>query len=98
MFHWLKRLFPGGHSMPRACASCQKPLRPFGAPGGMWSGTLGEMLSMPKIEADNGFVCEACGKAVCPVCSGKKAGTLGVREFVCTHCGHRPLKTIYRQT
>jgi DNA-directed RNA polymerase subunit RPC12/RpoP len=82
--------------MAANCAHCSKTLRPFPVSGGPWSGTLGQLNSMPKIEADNGFVCEGCGKTICPVCAGKRASELGVREFVCTECGHRPLKKIYR--
>lgn len=78
------------------CASCGKTLRAFPVPGGPWSGTLGQMSSMPKIEADHGFVCEGCAKTICPVCAGKKASALGVRQFVCPECGHMPMKTIYR--
>ncbi len=78
------------------CATCQKTLRPFPLPSGMMVTTLGAMSSMPRIDADNGFRCEGCGKIICPVCSGKRASAMGMREFVCTECGHRPLKTIYR--
>lgn len=74
------------------CISCGTTVEPFPVASGMWSGTLG---NIPKIEAYHAFVCESCGAHVCPVCSGKKATALGVREFVCTQCGHRPMKTIY---
>ena len=82
--------------MTKNCAQCGKKLKPFPVSGGMWSGTLGELASRPQIEADHGFVCEKCEKTICPVCAGKRASELGVREFVCTECGHHPLKTIYR--
>ena len=82
--------------MAENCAHCGKQLRPFPVRGGMWSSTLGQLASMPKIEADHGFVCEGCGKTICPVCAGNRASELGVREFVCTECGHRPMKKIYR--
>lgn len=77
------------------CACCSKSIRPFPVPPGPWTGTVNE-LSKLKIESDHGFVCDACNAVVCPVCSGKKASELGVREFVCSQCGAKPLKTIYR--
>jgi hypothetical protein len=77
------------------CACCSKTVRPFAVPPGPWSGTVEEFMNM-KIEPDHAFVCDTCRAVVCPVCSGKKATGLGVREFVCTQCGARPLKTIYR--
>jgi len=79
------------------CASCSKSLRPFQVPSGMYATTVSDLLKMPKIEPDNGFKCEGCGGVICPVCSGKKASAIGIREFVCTECGHRPLRTIYRR-
>lgn len=82
--------------MPQNCDHCGQQLRPFPVRGGMWSGTLEQLASMPKIEADHGFVCEGCGKTICPVCAGKRASELGVREFVCPGCGHRPMRTIFR--
>jgi len=89
----LSKLFGGSG---RKCATCGKSVRPLGGRGGMWSGTAAQLLSMPKIEADNAFVCDKCGATICPVCSGNKASDMGIREFVCTQCGHRPIKTIYR--
>lgn len=80
------------------CASCHKSLKPFSSPGGMWAGTISDLTNLPKIEPDSGFVCEGCSQTICPVCSGKKAGELGIREFVCTECGYKPLKTVYRAT
>lgn len=82
--------------MPALCATCGKMVKAFPVPGGPWSGTLGQLSSMSKIEADHAFVCEECGQAVCPVCAGKKASAMGVRQFVCPECGHMPMKTIYR--
>jgi rubrerythrin len=81
----------------KTCAACGKLLRPFPVAKGSFAGTVGSAMNLPKIEADHGFVCEQCQSTVCPVCSGKKAGQLGVRAFVCTQCGHQPLKTIYRE-
>lgn len=78
-----------------SCASCSKALRPFAVASGSWSGTVEELGQM-KIEPDHGFVCDSCRAVICPVCSGKKASELGVREFVCTQCGTKPLRTIYR--
>ncbi|MBN2031248.1 hypothetical protein JW824_13520 [bacterium] len=78
------------------CACCSKNLRRFPISGGPWSETIGELSSMPRIEADHGFVCDECGSVICPVCAGKKASEMGVRQFVCTECGYMPLKTIYR--
>ncbi len=78
-----------------ACASCGIPLRRFPTVPGPWTGTLDEFAQL-KIEPDHGFVCESCGAIVCPVCSGKKSGELGVRQFVCTRCGARPLHIIFR--
>ena len=78
------------------CANCGKNVTPFPGPGGMWSGTVGELASMPQIESHHAFVCEDCHSTICPVCLGKKASELGVRMFVCTQCGHKPVKTIYR--
>lgn len=82
--------------MGKICACCSKKLRPFPVPGGQWSGTIGELASLPKIEENNGFVCENCGSLICPVCAGKKASELRVRQFVCTECGFMPLRTLYR--
>lgn len=78
------------------CVACQKPLRPFSIASGMWSGTLSDQRSMPRIEPDNGFECDSCGHTICPICSGRKASELGIRAFVCTYCGYSPLATIYR--
>lgn len=80
----------------RRCASCGKSVRPFAMAGGAWSGTLAEAMALPSIEPDHAYICEKCGVAVCPVCSGRRASQLGVRAFVCTSCGHMPLGTIYR--
>jgi DNA-directed RNA polymerase subunit RPC12/RpoP len=75
-----------------ACSSCGKQLRPYAPPGG-----FGAALDLnPKIEQDHGFRCERCQKMVCPVCSGQRAGQLGLRDFVCTSCGHTPLRTLHR--
>jgi hypothetical protein len=85
------RIFGRRHGTNCACSSCGKQLRPF-AQGGRG----GDGLSLPKIEHDHGFCCERCHKIVCPVCSGQRAGQLGLREFVCTACGHTPLRTLHR--
>lgn len=77
------------------CAQCSKPLRSFPHPGGTWTGTVAEFAQM-KLEPDRGLVCPKCRAVVCPECSGQKATELQVREFVCTACGARPLKEIYR--
>jgi hypothetical protein len=79
------------------CASCSRSIQPFSTPPGMWSGTVEELMKL-KIEPDHGLVCAVCDAVVCPVCSGKKASELGAQQFVCTQCGARPLKTIYRGT
>lgn len=81
----------------RTCAACGKSVRPLGGRGGTWSGSAAQLLSMPKIEPDNAFVCEKCGATIRPVCSGNKASNMGIREFVCTQCGYHPVKRIYRQ-
>jgi len=80
----------------RRCHQCGRVVQPFSMGGGMWSGTTGDLLSMPKIEAHHGFVCDGCGAVSCPVCSGRLATERGRREFVCTACGHAPITTIYR--
>lgn len=80
----------------RKCAACGKLVRPLGGRGGMRFGAAAQLLAIPKIEEDNAFICEKCGATICPVCSGNKASTLGVSEFVCTQCGHRPIKAIFR--
>ena len=79
-----------GHATQHTCTSCGKLLRPFDQRGGVPG--LGE--SLPKIEHDNGFTCERCHQTVCPACSGQRAGQLGLRDFVCTSCGHTPLRTL----
>ena len=80
-----------------ACASCGQRVRPYAGPrGGAWSGTADQLASLPKIEPDNAFLCEQCGAMICPICAGRKASELGVRTFVCTKCGHTPVKTIFR--
>jgi len=84
-----QNLFGGGSR----CNACHKKIRRFSVPGGRWSGTIDQL---PRIEPDHAFVCEKCGAKVCPVCSGKRAGELGMKALVCTECGHSPLKTIYR--
>lgn len=81
----------------QTCISCKKPVRPFkGARGGRWSGTAEQFMALPKIEADNAFVCEQCNAIICPVCLGAKTSALGSTEFVCVQCGHKPVKTIFR--
>jgi len=86
-------LFSRVFSKSARCACCGKTVHPFSTPAGAWSGRLG---SMPQIEADNAFVCEACGAIICPVCSGNKASRMGVWMFVCTQCGHKPVEKIFR--
>ena len=81
-----------GGSTSCSCSACGKALRPYAAQAG-----FGAVLdSAPKIEPDHGFCCERCHKIVCPVCSGRRAGQLGLKEFVCTSCGHAPLRTLHR--
>jgi DNA-directed RNA polymerase subunit RPC12/RpoP len=82
------RLLRGGTRY--ACAKCSKPLRPFGQVG------TASGASLPKIEHDHGFACERCHQTVCPACAGQRAAQLGLREFVCTSCGHTPLHTLIR--
>jgi hypothetical protein len=77
------------------CVSCEKAVKSFPHAGGMFGGTVSDLSDM-KLEADHAFRCESCQNLVCPVCSGKKASELGIREFVCPKCSHRPLKTIFR--
>jgi hypothetical protein len=81
---------------PVSCHTCARAIEPFGLPRGTFVGTVGDLGSLPKIEPHHGFVCERCGKISCPVCSGRRATQENVRAFICTACGHRPLKTIYR--
>ncbi len=82
------RLIGGGTRC--ACSSCGKQLRPYADSGS------GMLDAAPKIEQDHGFRCERCHALVCPVCSGQRASQLGLREFVCTSCGHTPLRTLHR--
>ncbi len=77
------------------CACCSKTVRPYAGSPGPWAGTLKELARL-KIEPDHALVCDACGAVICPVCSGKKADELQVGGFVCTRCGAKPLKSIYR--
>ena len=84
------RLLGGGTR--RICASCGKQLRRFDQQGA----TQADGASLPKIEHDHGFACERCHQIVCPACSGQRAGQLGLRDFVCTSCGHTPLRTLVR--
>lgn len=98
ILNWIVLLVLAGsrpmNIIPQAsCAACNKVIKPLSVQGGMWGGTVADM---PKIESDNGFVCESCGHIICVVCSGKKGSERGIREFVCTKCGHSPLKTFYR--
>ncbi len=90
----VSRLWGGSSSSHTCtCRSCGKNLRPFVQAG---SASPFEQPAMPKIEQDHGFVCEQCHSTVCPVCSGRRGGELGLRQFVCTACGHTPLATLYR--
>ena len=78
------------------CHACSRAIEPFRQSGGMLAGTLGDLGGLPRIEAYHGLVCDSCGMMSCPVCSGRKAGELGLRTFVCTACGHTPLTTVFR--
>lgn len=78
------------------CVSCAKAVQSFGSAGGMFAGRVNDLTNL-KLESHHAFRCESCQNLVCPVCSGKKASMLGVQEFVCTKCDHRPLKTTYRE-
>lgn len=88
----LRRSTPTG----ARCHECSRAIEPFGMAGGTWTGSLDDLATLPAIQTHNGFVCNSCGKVSCPVCSGRKASERGVREFVCTACGHSPISTIYR--
>lgn len=99
----LRRLFggakapgsaPGAHR-GAACSKCGKAVRPFAHPKGAFVGTLAELADV-QIEPDHALVCSACGAVACPVCLGQEAGRRGLRQFVCTGCGHSPVNTIYR--
>ena len=79
----------------KACAACGKSLRPFSLLAHALGDTTGGAMGRPKIEADHGFVCEQCQNTICEACSFKKSEQMGVRAFVCTECGHQPLKTFY---
>jgi hypothetical protein len=89
------RLLGGKPNSSRGCIckACGKPLRPFVETAS--ASPLDQPL-LPRIEQDHVFVCERCHNAVCPVCSGRRGGELGLRQFVCTTCGHTPLETLHR--
>ena len=94
LISYAKRSFVRGNS----CATCGRHVRPYAGPGpGRWTGTGEQFAEMPRIEAFNAFRCEACGALICPTCAGNMASELGVNMFVCTECGHKPIKTIYRK-
>ena len=83
------------------CANCGKRVFPFSIPGGMRSGSLGDLINeekkeVKKIEANNAYICDECKAIICPVCLGKKGSEMGIRMFVCTECGHKPVETIFR--
>lgn len=78
------------------CSACWKVLKPFPVPAGPWAGTIEDLKGI-KLGPDHALVCDQCVGVVCLVCSGEKASELGMREFVCTACGHSPLRKVYRE-
>ena len=87
-----------GHGQEGAgatCDSCGKKVLGLGISGGPWTGTVAELASL-RPQPDNALLCEGCGARICMVCAGRKGSESGVREFICTKCGHHPMRSFFR--